>query len=488
LCASPGLSGAEPPDRAQGVYFPSSCLSGRSFEAVVHYMQAAGLDLAVLHAKDPLGRLFWETENPIACGMGAASGRTPIPSALAFLKERKIWAAAKVDVFQDSLLVRNFPGMGVMDSETGELWADHKGLHWANPYDRRVWEYIVDLCLELLDLGVDEIQFDYVRFPSDGNMSTLDYPIVLEDTSPAECIGEFLAYARSRLKPVGAIISVDLFGMTAWKTGDFGVGQVLERISPHVDVICPMLYPSHFPRNFLDLENPGEYPYKVMSASLEEMRGRTDKEIRPWIQGFWYSPEEIEAQFRGVADKGIRSWTVWHPSGRYAETFQALEMSLGRRFPEPVLYPPLEELRARDDLVMPGRSEIVNFTCYGGGYTILSLDESSGERYEYATIMGVASTLDESIVDRILRARGITLSTWASRYTKDKHLVDLIVADLDADPRRMCAEPIYIDWEGEAVFSRTVPEEALALYESHSGGVGSPAVDTQRRGGRSGIR
>ena len=488
LPSAAGASGADFPEELQGVYFPSSCLTGRSFEAIVHYMQSAGLDLAVLHAKDPLGRLYWRSGNPIARDMGASSGRASIETAVSALRKKGIWTAAKVDVFQDSLLVKHFPEMGVMDSETGGLWADHKGLHWANPFDRRVWEYTVDLCLELLDHGVDEIQFDYVRFPSDGNMSTLEYPIVLEGTSPAECIGEFLAYARSRLKPGGAIISVDLFGMTAWKTGDFGVGQVLERIAPHVDVICPMLYPSHFPLNFLDLEDPGRYPYRVMMSSLEAMKKRTDKDIRPWLQGFWYTPDEIDAQLRGVEESGIQAWTVWHPSGKYGETFRALEMRMGASFPEPVIYPPLADLRGRADLIMTGRSEIINLTCYRDGYTILSLDESREVKYAYATLMGVVSTLDESIVDRILAVHGITLSTWANRYTKDKHIVELIVADLDLDPRRMRAEPIFVDWDGAAVFSRSVPPAALALYKSHNEDSPSPSVDIQRRSPRAGIR
>jgi len=474
---------AESPDELRGVYFPANCLSGRSFEALVHYMQAAGLDLAVLHAKDPLGRLFWRSENPTAQRMGAVSARAPIETAVHTLRQKGIWTAAKVDVFQDSLLVQHFPEMGVMDSETGELWADHKGLHWANPHDRRVWEYTVDLCLELIQLGVDEIQFDYVRFPSDGNMSTLDYPVVLENTSPAECIGEFLAYASSRIKPTGADLSVDVFGMTAWKTDDFGVGQVLEQIAPHVDVICPMLYPSHFPKNFLNLENPGQYPHRIMNLSLEEMKKRTDKEIRPWIQGFWYTPEEIDAQFRAVSETGIQAWTVWHPSGKYAETFRALETRAGTRFARPVIYPSLEDLRGRGDLVWAGQTQVINYTCYGGGYSILSLDESiDGGKYEYATIMGVVSSLDEAITDRILTVRGIAFSTWANRYAKDKHIAELIIGDLDVDPRRMRAEPIYIDWNDGAVFSRSVPPEILALYESHGQEVrSSSAQDIQRR-------
>jgi hypothetical protein len=356
-----------------------------------------------------------------------------------------------------------------MDSSTGDLWADRKGLHWANPYDKRVWDYTLELCLELVGLGVDEIQFDYIRFPSDGDMSTLSYPVRRPDCSPAECIGKFLAYASERLKPTGVILSVDLFGLTAWKTDDFGVGQILELIAPHVDVICPMLYPSHFPENFLSLESPSRYPYKIMKLSLEMMQKRTDTALRPWIQGFWYSPEEIDAQLQAVADSQMESWTVWHPSGRYTETFKTLEAQSGSSFPDPDFYPNLGTLREQADLIIAGGARIVNHTRYQGGYSILSLDETrTGTQNEYATLLQVVSTLDESVMDRILSQRGFEVSRWTGYAAKAAQVTQLIIQDLNIDPRRMRPFPIYIDWDGENVFTTTIPSSRLELYQSHS--------------------
>lgn len=459
-----------PVEKVNGVYFPSGCLSGRRFDAILHYMQAAKLNLAVLHAKDPEGRIFWRSEEDTAVRMQASSADV-LRTAVAVLKNNNIWTAAKLDVFQDSLLVENNPELGVKDTETGELWEDHKGLHWANPYDKRVWEYNLALCEELIKLGVDEIQFDYIRFPSDGDMTRIEYPIRMENTSREECIGKFLEYANSRLKPDGVTISVDLFGLIAWKTKDFGVGQVLEKIAPHCDVICPMLYPSHFPENFLNMDDPGRYPFKIMQQSLAEMKLRTDKTIRPWIQGFWYSPEEILAQLAGVEKNGISGWTVWNPSGRYLDTFSALEIQAGTKFPEPVFYPGLEELRNRNDLVLPGGSRIVNHTCYSDGYSILSLDSSAlGLTNDYATILQVVATLDESIIDCILNARDLTFNNLTGRYAKALHITDLIKQDLDIDTRRMQPYPIYIDWDGDCIFSRTIPPPRLALYLSVSMG------------------
>lgn len=469
------------PEKVMGVYFPSTCLYGRSFEGIVHYMEVARLNMAVLHAKDPEGRLFWSSVNPIAINIGAPAHNGSLEKAIHILKQKGIWTVAKLDVFQDSLLVTNHPEMGVKDSKTGELWADRKGLHWANPYDRRVWEYTIELCLELIDIGIDEIQFDYVRFPSDGDLSAIEYPIILEGTSQAECIGRFLAYANSQLKPLDTTISVDIFGLTAWKAEDFGVGQVLEKIAPHVDVLCPMLYPSHFPENFLRLKNPGQYPLKIMKLSLEEMKKRTNKEIRPWIQGFWYTPEEINAQLQGAKESGIQNWTVWNPTGRYGQTFSALEDLMGIQFPEPEFYPTLEELRDRDDLVAQGRAKIINHTDYRNGYSIISLDESiEGRPNEYATIIDVISTLDECIIDRILTSRGLVVSHWTNSYTKAKHITDLIIKDLDADPRRMRPTPIYIDWDSESIFTKSIPAERLELYLSHAENLKSVIAGTQR--------
>lgn len=472
---------SDKPEIVRGVYFPSSTLCGRSFEGIVHYMEAAGLNLAVLHVKDPMGRLFWKSENPTALSMGASAvGKGSLEASIRILKQKGIWTAAKVDVFQDSLLVINHPELGVANSETGHLWADKKGLHWANPYDRRVWEYTISLCQELIEIGIDEIQFDYIRFPSDGNMSTIAYPVILEGTRYGECIGKFLAFANARLKPSGVVISVDLFGLTAWKTGDFGVGQVLDQIAPHVDVLCPMLYPSHFPKNFLSLKNPGQYPYKIVKLSLEEMIKRTDKPIRPWIQGFWYTPEEINAQIQGIADSGVQSWMVWSPSGRYAKTFSALEIRLGTQFPEPKLYLSLDELRHQDDLVMPGRTKVINYTNYREGYSIISLEESVlGVRNAYGTIINVVSTLDEGIIDCILTSREIDFSVWTSRHTKATLITRLFLKDLGANPRRMRPIPVYIDWEGENFFTRSIPKQKLALYKIFNEDLQSVIADSE---------
>ena len=456
-----------PPDQTAGLYFPSSRLGGRGFQSIVYYMQASGMNLAVLHAKDPNGRLFWKAVNRTALAMNAPVQNPGLETAVNKLKQIGIWTAVKVDVFQDSLLVKSHPELGVSDSQTGGLWADRKGLHWANPYDKRVWEYNIKLCLELIEIGVDEIQFDYIRFPSDGDMSRIEYPISVENTSHAECIEKFLAYAHARLKPAGVVLSIDLFGLTAWKSDDFGVGQVLDHIEPYVDVLCPMLYPSHFPDDFLTLKNPSQYPHRIVKLSLEEMRERTDKPIRPWIQGFWYTPEEISAQIQAVEDCGIAAWASWSPTGRYLPTFQALAERGETTYAPPEFYPTLDKLRSRDDRISIGLTRVVNHTSYREGYSIISLDESlKGEKNGHATLYDVVYGLDESIIDRILSRRGRTFSDLTSPYTKVSFVTRMIIEDLDIDPRRMRPSPIYVEWDGDCRFTKAIPPQRLETYRS----------------------
>jgi hypothetical protein len=148
--------------------------------------------------KDPRGWIYWQSRHPIAREIGAVRNRSPVERNVKRLNKEGIWTIAKIDVFQDSLLAKKYPEMGILDTQTGGLWANKNGLHWVNPYDRRVWDYNIALCKELVEIGFDEIQFDYIRFPSDGDLRRIRYPIVLDGLTKAQCIGEFLkaAYAE----------------------------------------------------------------------------------------------------------------------------------------------------------------------------------------------------------------------------------------------------------------------------------------------------
>lgn len=462
----PAKSLAALPQTVKAVYLPSHCFTERKVSEFTHYARLTGLNAVVLHVKDPHGRIRWQSTNPLARQMGAIAANGLVEPTLRRLKRQGFWCIAKLDVFVDHRLVRNNPSLGVLDVRTGGPWSDKNDLYWANPYNRKVWEYNIALCQELVDLGFDEIQFDYIRFPSDGDLAVANYPVKPASLTRTGCIGKFLETAYRKLKPQGVTISVDLFGLVAWKAEDFGVGQKVEAIAPHVDVICPMFYPSHFPRGFLGHQNPGDFPFEIMELSTKRLQKRTGKIIRPWIQGFWYTPDDINAQIDGLVQAQTDSWSVWNPSGNYATTYAAIAVRFDQVFPEPQFYPSLNEICQKDERVITGQSRIVNLTNYQQGYSIISLEESAnGVSTSYSTLLQVLGTLDEGIMDRILNARGIPFSRLTGKYTKKLRLADLLCRDLQIDPRILRPKPIYIDWQDDdCLFTQAIPQDRLSNY------------------------
>ncbi len=453
------------PEDIKAIYLPPHGFTERKIAEVTHYARLTGLNAVVLHVKDPYGSIRWKSKNQLAQKMGAVASNGLVEHTLRRLKERGFWCIAKLDVFADHRLVYNNPYLGILDIRTGGPWNDKNGLYWANPYNSKVWEYNIALCQELVDLGFDEIQFDYIRFPSDGDLSVTNYPIKPDNLSRTECIGKFLETAYKQLKPTGVTISVDLFGLVAWKTEDFGVGQKIEAIAPNVDVICPMFYPSHFPPGFLGQQYPAESPLKIMELSMKRLQKRTGKKIRPWIQGFWYAPEDINAQIDGLCQADTNSWSVWNPSGNYSKTYAAIAIRLNQVFPEPQFYPSVTEIGQNRERAIPGKSRIVNLTNYKQGYTIISLEKSAkGVRKSYSTLIQVLRTMDEGIMDRILTARKVPFSRLTRKYKKKLQLVDLLCGDLQIDPRVMRPGPIYIDWQNDSKFSHIIPQGRLSNY------------------------
>lgn len=468
LTAAAVAAETKPPTPFHGIYLPGQCLTDRRIDKVLYYAPLTGINAVVLHAKDPRGRLYWASRHPLAADMGAPICKGQFQKAVRRLKAKGVWVIAKVDVFIDTLLVRHHPQLGVTDNQTGRSWMDRQGLHWSNPYDPQVWHYNIELAKELAGLGIDEIQFDYIRFPSDGELARIAYPRADPDQTRAETIRAFLSAAQKALKPVGVVISVDLFGLTAWKTDDFGVGQVIEMIAPHVDVICPMLYPSHFPPGFLGWPHPGEHPREIMKKSLNRLRRRTNRPVRPWVQGFWYTPTQINAQLDGIADTGQINWSIWNPAGNYTTLYQAISDRTGQTFAAPKFYASIETLSLQPPRLVRGHRRIVHYTDPAEGFTLISLERPvPGAAHPYHTLQIVLGLMDEAVVDRILTCRRIRISPMTGRRWKISQLVRFVSEDLNLSPRKIRPRPIYVDWaSGNACrFTLQVPQQRLKAYQ-----------------------
>ena len=238
------------------------------------------------------------------------------------LNQHGIWPIARIVVFKDPFLSRKKPELAVK-SKSGDLWRDQKGMTWVDPNSRQVWKYNVNVAKEAIELGFQEIQFDYVRFTSDGQISQCVYPFT-DGAKKEDVIRDFLAYASGELKPLGVEVSADIFGLVTSADGDLGIGQRLEKVAQNVDIVSPMVYPSHYARGSFGIANPDLKPYETVLRGLTDARKRLDGtavQIRPWLQDFslgnHYGREQVQAQIKAVKDAGLSEWIFWNPSNRY---------------------------------------------------------------------------------------------------------------------------------------------------------------------------
>ncbi|MGE5529305.1 MAG: putative glycoside hydrolase [Patescibacteria group bacterium] len=312
------------PETVRGIYATGwTAGSTKNFSRLVRFIQETQVNSIVIDVKDDGGTLSYKSLVPLARETGADIAKIKDPRALLrSLNRHGIWPIARIVAFKDPHLARKRPDLAVRN-KAGGYWRDRKGMLWVDPNARYVWEYNVAVAKEAVAMGFQEIQFDYVRFTSDGCVSDCVYPYS-KGAKKEDVIRDFLAYARAALKPLGIPVSADIFGLVTTAQDDLGIGQLLEKIAASVDIISPMVYPSHYARGSFGLANPDLHPYETVLRGLTDARRRLAQnavEIRPWLQDFSlgnpYGRAEIQAQIKAVRDAGLREWIFWNPSNRY---------------------------------------------------------------------------------------------------------------------------------------------------------------------------
>jgi hypothetical protein len=280
-----------------------------------------GLTALELDVKDENGEVgFQKLAPPLARAVGAAKPFYDAHEAAQAAEEAGVYLIGRVVVFEDPILATNRPQLAIQRSGGG-AWTNSAGLAWTNPYDERVWKYNVDIAEAAVKAGFDEIMFDYVRFPTDGDLSAAIFPGKRSEPK-TETISEFTEYARSRLEPLGARVSAAVFGLTA--TRDMGIGQRPRRLAQQLDVIYPMVYPSHFGPGEYSLDDPNAVPGITVARALRdfrsELRGR-DTLLVPWLQDFSlgrnYTLEDVRAQILAARDADSAGFLLWNPNGVY---------------------------------------------------------------------------------------------------------------------------------------------------------------------------
>lgn len=311
------------PRHVHGVYSTSWIAGTSRIQQIIRFIKQANLNSIVIDMKDDTGTISFPSTNPLAQEIGAGSHRIPkLKELVAQLRREGIYPIARIVVFKDPILARKHPEWAVKDVHGG-LWHDRKGMIWVDPNNRQVWKYNLDIAKEAVAMGFSEIQFDYVRFLSDGKISDCVYPFSKGEPKE-DVIRNFLLYSKKELNAKGVPLSADIFGLVLSMKDDLNLGQQLEKIATAVDYISPMVYPSHYPRGSFGYKDPDSYPYEVVLKAFQDgnirIRGSQAK-FRPWLQDFdlghHYGAEQLQAQIKALQANGINDWLFWNPSNRY---------------------------------------------------------------------------------------------------------------------------------------------------------------------------
>lgn len=308
-----------------------------------HYVELANnteINSYVVDIKDDDGYVGYESQLPEVQANGTWKKKYNVDNAIKAFHDNGIYVIGRLVAFKDPVYSLKRPDLAIKNV-SGGLWKDNEKKTWINPYNKESWKYLVDIAKEAVEKGFDEIQFDYVRFPSDGKKKNMDFSGVEQEKYQAIC--EFLAYAKAEIPDVP--ISADLFAIIFESPADTeGIGQYLEHVGKDVDYISPMAYPSHYAYgqivNKVRFEVPDLEPYAVVYNTLVKGRNRIEQvsdykaKVRPYLQDFtasWlrpkngkkmyqeYGAEQVRQQIKAVYDAGYDEWILWDAGNKYSE-------------------------------------------------------------------------------------------------------------------------------------------------------------------------
>ncbi|MBI2406481.1 MAG: GTP-binding protein [Candidatus Harrisonbacteria bacterium] len=377
ISPQPPLS--NPPSVIKAAYVTSwAAGSNKKMAYVKRLLEETELNAVVIDVKDYTGVISYDADLADAKRYGATERRIPrINALIKELHDAGVYVIARIAVFEDQRLPLAHPEWALQSKKTGKQWRDYKGLMWMDPGARGVWDYTIAIAKDALARGFDEVNLDYIRFASDGELADVRYPVWDGKTPKKETMRQFFAYVRQAIPD--AKLSADLFGMTTTNNDDLNIGQYLEYAMPYFDAIAPMVYPSHYTSGFIGITHPARAPYDVVRYSLSEAIKRMKAyiaardtalatigaanvsagamtvplplraKLRPWLQDFnlgaTYDAEKIQAQIRATTDAArecadtcdglihdeaidgrfIGGWMLWNAGGTYTE--EALRIS-----------------------------------------------------------------------------------------------------------------------------------------------------------------
>jgi len=341
------------PESVKAIYM-TACVAGTpSFRAkLLKFANETEINTIVIDVKDYTGTVAFAIDHPsFVDNAGAGCKVKDMADFIETLHQNNIYVIARITAFQDPYITKVHPEWAVKkNSDRSIIWKDRKGISFADAGNKEMWKYLVDLGLESYAAGFDEINYDYIRFPSDGDMKDIYFPAsnsilvnniarpAIGTSTPAVKSGKsivmrsFFEYLHENFAPAGIPISADLFGMTATNYDDLNIGQILEDAAPNFDFIAPMVYPSHYPVGFMGYKSVAEvnaHAYDIVNYSMKiaadrlKAIGESPLKLRPWLQDndypVPYTPAMVRAQITATYDAGLTSWMLWDAGNTYTQ-------------------------------------------------------------------------------------------------------------------------------------------------------------------------
>jgi hypothetical protein len=361
-------------NQKKGIYIPvNQVTTDAGYNAHLKTIRDNNLNMLVVDMKDDYGTLRYDAKDPLVVQKGKTGKGILVEPFVKKAKENGTYLVARIVVFKDrSLAAWGDSRYAIWDKTENQRWKGYEWVtqqiptvsettseaataaaagtlapttektrkyydeSWVDPYSEEVWEYNIAIAKELIARGFDEIQFDYIRFPTDGaNLDNASYRWKDAGMDKESALMSFLSYARSQ---INAPISIDIYGANGWYRTGARTGQDVELLSRYVDVICPMFYPSHFEQIFLAQNPASERPYRIFyyGSYRNTIIARNRVIVRPWAQAFylgvsydkaWYNPDYVQRQIFGARDSINEGYTYWNNSGRYGDLRPDVDIS-----------------------------------------------------------------------------------------------------------------------------------------------------------------
>lgn len=311
------------PENVRGIYVTAWSAGGtKKMNQLIDLLRKTELNSMVIDIRDD-GNNYFKMGIPLSDESGATKVAVVNTAKLMDrLEKGGVYPIARIACFRDAFVPKKHPELAV-NLKSGGVWKDRSGHTWLDPYNKKNWEYIGQIVDYALELRFPEIQLDYVRFPSEGKADTQAFPgkktYPDPKATPTQVVAAFAEFIKERVHKKGGVISADIFGIVSSSKSDQGIGQELNTVAAPFDLICPMVYPSHFAKGEYGIKDPNASPYAILKKSLEDYKKRVPNvKVRPWLQDFWgYNAEQIKAQIKAARETGYTEYLMWNASNKY---------------------------------------------------------------------------------------------------------------------------------------------------------------------------